>query len=142
MGEGPSTSSAIKAAAPFTTKILLLVVALAAALVPYMLLQTKWWHGATAREKPFLGLMVGAFVSMIVFYPVYKLVGDSVDDALAMSIMLGILVAEFNLFGIHEGLPSIETVALLVFIFFRYSHLGGAVIDDHTPEERQKSHTD
>ncbi len=94
-----------------------------AAASPYFLSKISFLANAKGREKPFASLLIGVIVVILSYYPFSKLFASG-ETAFAASVVLGLVLAEENISGFHAGFPSMQSTALLFFVFFR-SALGG-----------------
>ncbi len=111
----------------------ILAVVLLAAFSPALFARVAFVRDAKGSERPFVALAVGVLVAVLAYLPFSRLIPLRDGLALSASVLLGVVVAEANLFGFHAGMPAIQSVGLLLLIFYRYSALGGALADDHAP---------
>lgn len=81
----------------------------------------------TNQDNPtaIMALLAGAIVSLVMYVPVKFLYGGSSNSltnnqVMSISVLMGLVSAYFMVFSIEPGLPSISSLALMVFMFYHH----------------------
>jgi hypothetical protein len=72
-----------------------------------------------------MALLAGAIVSLLLYIPVKFLYGGSGNgitnnQVMSISVLVGLVSSYFMVFTIEPGLPSISSLALMVFMFYHH----------------------
>lgn len=70
-----------------------------------------------------MAVIAGAIISLLIYLPIKVLYGGNNSQLtnsqlMSISVLVGLVSANFMAFGVEPGMPNIQSMALMVFIFY------------------------
>ena len=99
--------------------IALFCIVIAASVTPGLFAKIPFFNNR-GKEYPFYALLAGALVSLVLYYPLHRLMPytHAHIDSLSASLIMGLLVSVVMIPGQMIGIPPVASVAMIIHMFY------------------------